>query len=382
VNVVNVTGGEGVTGHSRGAQAQPDGYTITLITVEITTLHWRQMTTISHRDFTPLALVNRDAAALFVRADAPWRSVRDLEDAVRKQPGVLRASGTATAGIWHLGLAGWLTAVGLRASDVTWVSIAGAAPSLAELMAGGVDIVACSLAEAQALLDAGRIRGLGVMAPERLERFPSVPTLAEQGVPFSLGTIRGIAAPAGVPQDRARVLADALRRVVNSDEYRGTLAKAGFTPAYEDPARFAVTLQETDARLGALLRSEAFAGLAFKQIGPMFFPGVLAVALAGVTLALVVASRRRPSAKSGRDRPAARIVWKFFEPLLWIAIYVALAERLGFLLTAGPLLFVYLVRLGTRPRVAVAVTLVVAPAAYYVFAILLRVSLPRGPLAW
>ena len=382
VNVVNVTGGDGVTGHSRGAQAPPDGYTLTLITVEITTLHWRQMTTISHRDFTPLALVNRDAAALFVRADAPWRNVRDLADAVRKQPGVLRASGTATAGIWHLGLAGWLTAVGLRPSDVTWVSIAGAAPSLAELMAGGVDVVACSLAEAQALLDSGRIRSLGVMAPERLERFASVPTLAEQGVNFSLGTIRGIAAPAGVPPDRVRVLADALQRVVSSDEYRGTLAKAGFTPVYEDPARFAVTLEDTDARLGALLRSEAFAGLAFKQIGPMFFPGLLAAALAGVSIALVVMSRRQRSPATGGERPTARMVWRFFEPLLWIAIYVALADRLGFLITAGALLFAYLLRLGTRPRVAVAVTLVVAPAAYYVFAILLRVSLPRGVLAW
>jgi tripartite-type tricarboxylate transporter receptor subunit TctC len=381
VNVLNVTGGDGVTGHSRGAQAQPDGYTMTLVTVEITTLHWRNMTTIGHRDFTPLALVNRDAAALFVRADAPWHSVRDLEDAVRKAPGVLRASGTATAGIWHLGLAGWLSAVGLRPSDVTWVSIAGAAPSLAELMAGGVDIVACSLAEAQALLEAGRIRSLGVMAAERLERFPSVPTLAEQGVNFSVGTIRGIAAPAGVPPDRVRVLSEALRRVVTSDEYRNTLSKAGFTPAYEDPARFALTLQETDARLGALLRSDAFAGLAFKQIGPMFFPGVLAVALAGVTVALVVA-RRRQSAPMAGASPTVATVWRFVEPLLWIAVYLALAERLGFLLTAGALLLAYLVRLGTRPGVAVAVTVVVVPAAYYVFAILLRVGLPRGILAW
>jgi tripartite-type tricarboxylate transporter receptor subunit TctC len=385
VNVVNVTGGDGVTGHSRGAQAPPDGHTLTLITVEITTLHWRQMTSISHRDFTPLALVNRDAAALFVRADAPWRSVGDLEDAVRGAPGTLRASGTATAGIWHLGLAGWLTAVGLRPSDVTWVSIAGAAPSLAELMAGGVDVVSCSLAEAQALLESGRIRSLGVMAPERLERFPSVPTLAEQGVEFSLGTIRGIAVPANVPPDRVRVLADALRRVVNSSEYRNTMSKAGFTPMYEDPARFTLTLQETDARLGALLRSEAFAGLAVKQIGPMFFPGVLAGALAVVGIGLVIASRRIRSAAApapGDRAPNAPIVWRVAEPLLWIALYVALAERLGFLLTAGALLLAYFLRLGTRPRVAVVVTLVLVPAAYGVFAILLRVSLPRGILAW
>ena len=118
VNVVNVTGGDGVTGHSRGALARADGYTMTLVTIEITTLHWRQMTSISPRDFAPIALVNRDPAAIFVRSDAPWRTARDLEQAIRAAPGTLRASGTATSGIWHLALAGWLTTVGLRPTDV------------------------------------------------------------------------------------------------------------------------------------------------------------------------------------------------------------------------------------------------------------------------
>src|SRR5437773_9256849 len=70
VNVVNATGGDGVTGHSRGALSRPDGYTLTLITIEIATLHWRGMTSISQRDFAPVGLVNRDAGAIFVRADA------------------------------------------------------------------------------------------------------------------------------------------------------------------------------------------------------------------------------------------------------------------------------------------------------------------------
>lgn len=128
VNVVNVTGGDGVTGHSRGALARADGYTLTLVTVEIASLHWRGMTSISHEDFAPVGLVNRDAAAVFVRADAPWRTLSDLEQAIRERPRTLRASGTATAGIWHLALAGWLSTVGLRPTDVIWVSIAGSAP--------------------------------------------------------------------------------------------------------------------------------------------------------------------------------------------------------------------------------------------------------------
>jgi tripartite-type tricarboxylate transporter receptor subunit TctC len=70
VNVVNATGGGGVTGHSRGARARPDGYTITMVTVELNMLHWRGLTSISHEDFRPVMMVNQDAAAVFVRADS------------------------------------------------------------------------------------------------------------------------------------------------------------------------------------------------------------------------------------------------------------------------------------------------------------------------
>jgi tripartite-type tricarboxylate transporter receptor subunit TctC len=387
INVVNVTGGDGVTGHSRGALARPDGYTMTLVTIEVTTLHWRQMTSISPRDFVPIALVNRDPAAIFVRSDAPWRTARDLEQAIRTAPATLRASGTATSGIWHLALAGWLTTVGLRPTDVTWVSIAGAAPSLAELLAGGIDVVACSLAEAQALLESGRIRSLGVMSTERAPRFPSVPTFAEQGVDFTLGTLRGVALPRDVPEDRARVIADAVRRVATSEAFRASLSGAGFTPAYEDSTEFAATLQETDERLGELLRSPSFAGLGSQQIGAMFFPGFLAVALAGVLLRLAFAGRGgngQGRAVDDADAPDAGPVsiWRFLEPLLWIGLYVLLAEWAGFLLVTSALLLLYLTRLGTRLSVAAAITVVVVPLTYYVFAVVLRVGLPRGFFAW
>jgi tripartite-type tricarboxylate transporter receptor subunit TctC len=384
VNVVNVTGGDGVTGHSRGALARADGQTLTLVTVEIASLHWRGMTNISHQDFAPVGLVNRDAAAIFVRADAPWRTLRELEQTIRERPRALRASGTATAGIWHLALAGWLDTVGLRPTDVIWVSIAGSAPSLQELLAGGLDIVSCSLAEAQALLAAGRIRSLGVMADARVPQFPSVPTFKELGIQWTLGTIRGVAAPKDTPSDRVRILADALKRVVEGDVYRTAMLRGGFTPSYEDPAEFAATLAETDRRLGALLTSEAFRGLETTRFGPMFFPWILIGALALVSGALLFERRRhvldaeRPSAIPAPPGAA----WRSAEVLIWIALYLALVETLGFVVTAAGLLLAYLVRLGTRPKVAAPLTLALVPAVYHIFAVVLRVPLPRGILGW
>lgn len=386
VNVVNVTGGDGVTGHSRGALARPDGHTLTLFTVEIATLHWRGMTSISHRDFAPVGLVNEDAAAIFVRADAPWRTLRDLEQAIRARPRSLRASGTAAAGIWHLAVGGWLSAVGLEPTDVIWVSIAGAAPSLQELLAGGLDIVSCSLAEAQALLASGRIRSLGVMADARAPQFAGVPTLREQGVDWTLGTIRGIGVPKDTPPDRVRFLAAALKDVVEGEAFQSTMRGAGFTPSYEDPAQLALRLERTDERLGALLRSEAFAGLeTASAFGPMFFPRLLMGALALVTGALFVSHVRSPGARNSRDHAPSLDVgaaWRFAEVLIWIALYIALAETLGFVVTASALLFAYLVRLGTRLAIAVPLTLLLVPLAYHVFGVILRVPLPRALVGW
>ena len=64
VNVVNATGGSGVTGHTRGVIARPDGYTMTMVTVELSMLHWRGLTNISYQDFKPVIMLNQDAAPL------------------------------------------------------------------------------------------------------------------------------------------------------------------------------------------------------------------------------------------------------------------------------------------------------------------------------
>ena len=382
INVVNVTGGDGVTGHSRGALARADGHTLTIVTVEIGSLHWRGMTNISPDDFAPVGLVNEDAAAIFVRADATWQTLRDLEQAVRASPRTLRASGTAAGGIWHLATAGWLSSVNLEPDDVIWVSIAGSAPALQELLAGGVDVVATSLPEAGALLTSGRVRSLGVMATARSPQFPDVPTFKELGVDWELGTLRGIAAPKGTPPERVAVLAAALKRIVEGDEYQTTMRRSGFTPVYEDPATFAVTLARTDQQLGALLTSEAFRGLETTRFGPMFFPGLLLGALALVSGALILHGSQHRGDTAPPDTPAPGAASRLAEAVLWIALYLALAETLGFIITASALLAVYLIRLGTRPMIAAPLTLLLVPAVYYVFAVLLRVPLPRGVVGW
>src|SRR3989440_12889195 len=105
-NVVNRTGGSGVVGHDAIAKATPDGYTIGLITVEITMMHHVGLTPLTYQDYTPIGLVNADPAAINVRADSPYKSVKDLIAAIKANPGKMKASGTGQGGIWHLAIAG------------------------------------------------------------------------------------------------------------------------------------------------------------------------------------------------------------------------------------------------------------------------------------
>ncbi|MGE3803612.1 MAG: tripartite tricarboxylate transporter substrate-binding protein [Gemmataceae bacterium] len=398
VNVVNATGGGGVAGHTRGALARPDGYSLTMITPELNMLHWRGMTEVTRRDFDPLMLVNRDEAALFVRADSKWQTLADLTADIRKQPGQLRASGTAYGGIWHLALVGWLEAAGLEATDVNWISINGSNPSLQQLISGGVEMVCCSVPEALSLLtDAkGRdarsprhIRCLGVMADKRLADLPDVPTFKEQGVDWTVRGWRGLALPPGVPAERKEQLLAALREVVLSDDYRKFLEQSSFGHAAEPSAQFERSLEADDKLYGAMLEREEFRAVHRQRFGPMFFPTILGILLVLATGAWLFTLTRAQMPKTGHDGPAieaassSRSGWiQFALAIVWVVLYIAFAEELGFVLTSIALLSFFWSWLGVRWPVALGLAVLLSAGTYQAFAVLLRVPLPWGWLGW
>ena len=196
VTVVNRTGGSGVVGHAAIASAPPDGYTIGLLTVEIAMMHWQGLTDISGTSYTPIGLVNVDPAGLQVRADAPYKNANELVAAIKANPGKFKASGTGQGGIWHLAIAGMLKDLGVDPAAVPWVPSNGAAPGLQDLVAGGVEIVPCSLPEARSLIDAGKVKSLAIMADAPAALYPNVPTLkGATGSDWKIGAWRGIAAP-------------------------------------------------------------------------------------------------------------------------------------------------------------------------------------------
>lgn len=381
VNVINATGGGGVTGHTRGAMARPDGYTITMITAEINMLHWRGLTNITWQDYRPLMQVNQDNAAVFVRNDAPWDNMKELEEAVRDQPGELTASGTAFGGVWHIALAGWLTEAGLPADAIRWISMGGSAPSLQELMAGGIEIVSCSVPEALSLLEAGEIKSLGVMSNNHLEDLPDVSPLQQQGYDWTGQTWRGIAVPEGTPDDRVRVLLDALRDVVESKEYKQFLEQSGFGHVARGPEAFRATLKEENQAYGEILNSEAFQQVKAQRYGPMLFPGLLGALGLLVVGALVVRGQLLRPVKNAQPYTQQRLqrVAGIFGAVLF---YLLLAEVMGYVVTAAIVLAFLFWLLEVSWRTALALIIVLVPLTYQVFGGYLRVPLPWGWLGW
>ncbi|MBI2000671.1 MAG: tripartite tricarboxylate transporter substrate binding protein [candidate division NC10 bacterium] len=254
VTVVNRTGGSGAVGHTAGATAAPDGYTITIVTVELAMMHWMGLTPLTYREFTPAVLLNIDPAGVQVAATSEWKTLKQLLDYVKANPGKPKASGTGKGGIWDLARAGMLKTAGIPIDAMPWVPSTGAATGLQELVAGGVQVVTASLVEGRPLIDAGKVRPLAHMADKRDPAFPDVPTLKEQGINWTMGAWRGIALPKGTPPEIVAVMEKALDKVVKSKEFVDFMNKGPFGILYKPAAEFGKFLAEQDETMGVLMK--------------------------------------------------------------------------------------------------------------------------------
>jgi len=389
VNVINATGGRGVTGHSRGLKSRPDGYTLAVVTVELNMLHWQDLTSISYQDAIPVMSLVDGAAAVFVNNDSPFHNMQELQDFVKQNPGKLTATGTASGGIWHLALAGWLDFSGLDAEDIKWIPMNGAGPSLQELASGGVDLVCCSLPEAKTLYDSGQVRCLGVMAEEPLAEFKEVPTFISQGMSWNISGWNGLALPLETPQPIVDKVSKAVQKITSGESvmqgktFPEFMRAAGLSTRYRANDQFAQFLKSNDQTLGKLLTSDAFAQMSSRGTGPLVFPGLLAAAICVILVCLGVQKKVHALAPDvSSDTVTKAGIVNTVLVLLCIVAYLLFAEKIGFILTAGAILFLLLWKFGTRWWMSALITVLFVPGIYTLFAQLLRVPLPRGIFGW
>ena len=247
VTVDNVTGGGGVIGHQSLASANPDGYTLGMITFELSTYQQMGISALSYQDFDPLCRISTDAAAITVNTDwAREKGITDLAGFIqycKAHPGEVQMGGSSAGSVWHMA-GGYL----MDAADIDLQMIAysnGSADAVKAAAQGDIQGVTVSLAEAKAFIGY-HLTVLGVMDTQRSSLFPNVPTCMEQGYDFVFGSYRGLALPKGVDDEIRTILADACARAVTSSEFTTFMNNMGQKIAYLDSAGFGKYLAQMD----------------------------------------------------------------------------------------------------------------------------------------
>jgi tripartite-type tricarboxylate transporter receptor subunit TctC len=244
VVVENKTGGTGVTGMTSGMQAKPDGYTVTMVTVELVTLPQMGLApdTFTYESFKPVVLLNGDPSAITVKADAPWNTLEEFINYAKENPGKVKVGNAGSGSIWHLGTIGLEKATGAKFLPVPYQG--GANEAVVALLGGHLDAVAVSPAEVGTHVKAGTLKILGVAADNRQEQFPDVKTYKEMGVDLSIGTWRGLAVPKDTPDEVVAILQDAFVKAAEDQGFKDFLNKGGLGIDVRNAEKFAEKISQ------------------------------------------------------------------------------------------------------------------------------------------
>jgi tripartite-type tricarboxylate transporter receptor subunit TctC len=246
----NKPGASGVIGWSDVVNAKPDGYKLALMTVELTILPHMGLSKFGVEEFTPIARMNFDPAAITVKSDAPWNTVEEFLAAAKKANGELKVGNSGNGSIWHLAAASIEDKTGVKFSHIPYQ---GAAPAVLSLLGGHIDAVAVSPAEVAPHLASGKLKMLAVMADQRLKSFDKVPTMKERGVDVSIGAWRGLGAPKNTPKEVIEVLKVAAQKTMNEPQMREAMDKLALGYSYGDDAAFKETMARNNEMFKALI---------------------------------------------------------------------------------------------------------------------------------
>jgi tripartite-type tricarboxylate transporter receptor subunit TctC len=248
--IVNKPGASGAIGWQDVINAKPDGYRLAVVTVEVTTLPHMGLAKFTYDDFTPIARLNADQAAITVRADAPWSTVEEFLEAARKDSGKIGVGNAGNGSIWHLAAAALEDKTNVKFNHIPFQ---GAGPAVLALLGGHVDSVAVSPAEVTTYVQAGKLKTLAVMADQRVKGFEKVPTLKERNIDLSIGTWRGLAAPKNTPPEVVAYLKNVTLKASSEPAFREVLEKQNLGFSYADEAAFKANMAKDSAYFKTLM---------------------------------------------------------------------------------------------------------------------------------
>src|ERR1700759_48471 len=239
----NVPGAGGNLASGQVARATPDGYTIMAISTGfmVNPSLYAKVPYDPIKDFAPVSLVAASPNVAVVNPQVPAKTLPELVELIRKNPGKYSYAGPGVGSTPHLG--GELFRLTYKL-DLVHVPFAGAAPAVQATIGGHTPIAFTALPSSMSAIQAGQVRAIGIAAKERSAQIPDVPTFAEEGVKDQeADTLTGIVAPAATPKEIVALLAREIAKGVGTADVKERLATLGFTPVANTPDEFAARIK-------------------------------------------------------------------------------------------------------------------------------------------
>ena len=252
----NRVGAAGAVGTSYVASSEPDGYRIlfnisSIVVVPEADKIFDRKPAYTMDQLLPVARVNADANVLLVRAESPWKSLRELIDDAKRKPGQLSYSSSGVYGSTHVPAEMFTQAAGI---PMRHVPFAGGGPATNALLGGHVDIHIQNVPGSMAHIRSGKLRPLAVTSARRADALPDVPTMKELGVDVDYGVWHGVFVAAKTPPEVIKVIRDAVRMAVADPDFTGALQKISATVAYLDLPEFQKFVADETRAMAAVVK--------------------------------------------------------------------------------------------------------------------------------
>jgi tripartite-type tricarboxylate transporter receptor subunit TctC len=256
VVIINRPGAGGSIGAAAVATAKPDGYTLLMALASVSTNPEADRASGRPASFelsqlAPIALLSADPVILMVRADSPYKSLKDMVEDAKKRPEAINYSSSGNYGTYHVATEMFANVAGVRMKHIPY---SGGGPALTALLSGQVDVGLLGPSVAISQIKAGKLRPLASWGGKRIASLPDVPTLKELGYNVEYYIWSGLFAPAGMPEPIVKQLRDTMRQVAADDEFKNAMAKIETPVVYMDAPEFRKFWDEDAKRLIEVVR--------------------------------------------------------------------------------------------------------------------------------
>jgi tripartite-type tricarboxylate transporter receptor subunit TctC len=256
VAIINKAGAAGAVGNQSVATSKPDGYTLLMALVSVSVLPevdklFGRAQNYTLDQLTGIARVNADPSMLVVRADAPWKTLKELVDDAKKRPGEIVFTSSGLYGAAHIPMEMFIKAAGIK---MRHLPTTGGGPMMNAMLGGHAQAVMTPVSLAAAHVKAGKLRLLAHSGTAPVAAFPEVPSFKSQGYDVEYTAWAGLVAPKGTPPQVIKILRDAMREAVKAPEVVNSHAKLETPIAYMDADEFNAWWAKDAERLAGVVK--------------------------------------------------------------------------------------------------------------------------------